>query len=242
MIEQEWWNDGRIINPLKEVLPKGFSLFTDYEGFIRFDRHEDNRLLSIGLGQVMKGTFSPNWIQSFITFYPIEDILEQKFKKSRDMRDGVTLKTRNHGLIFHQEQGKGIYEHLPIVLDTDDAIQRAQLLIVKFIEEYSTPFFDYWKDIRCFLPFLENEDGIRLNDFFAGYATERKMVIWHLCNHPGSKEYINKTINAWEEFCSDNPEDGISIRQFKNMKRIVKELDQTPPIYEWDEKYLNLPS
>ena len=238
MIEKEWWENKELISFLEDLTPMGFKLVTLHDGTVRFDKVETNRIVSIGLGIVMKKILHPDYIQSYISFFDIDGLIEPKLLKSLNIFDSYTLRSRNHGLIFNLEEGKGINEILPIELVNEEAFIQAKQLIQTYINTYPKPFFDYWTDIRCFLPFIETADGRKLNDYFTGYPTERKMIIWHLCNHPKSKEFTNETLKSWEEYSEANPNDAIFKRWTKNMQRIVKVLSKTPPLYEWDDSYL----
>jgi hypothetical protein len=185
----------------------------------------------------------PDYIQSYISFFDIDSIIEPKFLKTRNVFDSYTLRSRNHGLIFNKEEGKGINEHFPIELINKEAFDNAKQLIQNYIDTYPKPFFDYWTDIRCFLPFIETDD-IRYvaNTVFAGYGMKKKMIIWKLCNHPKYEAFKSERVQIYEKSIEKAPNDKGLQQEFKDLLKFLKRLNATPPLYDWDDSYLKLPS
>ena len=71
-----------------------------------------------------------------------------------------------------------------------------------------------------------------------GKGENRKLIIWKLCNHPKYEFLQNEIFKSYEDYLKSNPNDNYEKRAFKEFKNIVKRLEKTSPLYDWDENYL----
>jgi hypothetical protein len=228
----------KILKLLENILPEGFEIYNNFRNGIRLDKKQERRIISIGLGDLLNKAQLTDSIQCFISFYDIESILNPNFLKTKDIEDGLTIRTRQHRLIFNLKNDEEIYDFLPLKLHTDESLIFAEKLIKKYIQDYAEPFFNYWNDIRCFLSFIENATLTGLHDYFAGYAIEKKLIIWHLCSHPKFNLYSKERRYAYENYLKDNPNDNARQKEYKELLKLLKRLEKISPLYKWDESYL----
>ncbi len=226
----------KIINALEEIVPEGFKILIS-RGFVSFDKHESYRVISISLGDLSRDSCSYG-PQDFISFYEIENILSPKFLKSKDKNDGVTIRTREYQLMFDIENPDDYFKNFPLELTNDQNIEKFKELVKAYIVQYSYPFFDYWTDWRLFLPFIENATLTGLHDCFAGYAIEKKLIIWKLCSHPKFELYKQERKEAYENYLSQNANDKDRLKEYKDLMNLLNKLEKIKPMYEWDDKYL----
>ncbi len=229
--------DLKLINVLEEILPKDFQIVIRNNKIVYFEKVETERVISIGLGDLSWNTclYGP---QDFISFYAIENILSKK----RNIYENVTIRTRNHSLIFNlqYENGiSGIHNFFPLELTNDQNIEKFKELVKAYIVQYSYPFFDYWTDWRLFLPFIETDDiGYVANTVFAGYGMKKKMIIWKLCNHPKYDVFVNERLLIYDKFMAESPNDISLKKEYNELLTFLKKLEKIKPMYEWDDKYL----
>jgi hypothetical protein len=228
--------DLKLLNVLEEILPNGFQIIIKNNKIVYFEKAETERLISIGLGDLSYNTcqYGP---QDFISFYAIENVLSKK----RNLDESLTIRTRNHSLIFNLqfENGiSGIHNFFPLKLTNDENIVKFKELVKAYIVQYSNPFFEYWSDWRLFLPFIENATLTGLHDYFAGYAIEKKLIIWKLCHHPKFEQYKEERKGVYENHLSQNPNDKVLQKEYKELMNLLNKLDKIKPLYDWDDKYL----
>lgn len=226
-----------LLEELKMITPNGYSLKSNYQGYAKFELESNFGINTIGLGDILNGSFIG--LKARISFFSIEEILRPAFATDKDTNYSVTLTTDQHGFIFNKAIGVGVYEYLPLELNSPVALETMRSLILRFVEQDALPFFEYWKDIRCFLPFIETSD-IRnvVNNVFAGDALKKKMVIWKLCSHPQFEKLASDRLSIYEQAISDNPNDAPLKKESKAFQSFVKQLQRTEPLYEWDPEYL----
>lgn len=225
-----------ILNNLEKLLPAGFQIEVTGNKYVNFNKIDNGRILVIGFGDIINGDFVG--LSANISFINVESIIHSTFEKNPHYNNGVTLNTRNHGLIFNKTIGEGVYDQLPISLDTVVDLKRACELIQKFINQDAFPFFNYWQDIRDFLPFIETEDNSQVDDIFYGYGFYKKVVIWKLCSHRNFELLTKNMLNIFEKELKYSHGDTFLIKDFNHYNNILKCLEKVKPIYDWDENYL----
>uniref|UniRef100_UPI002605A206 hypothetical protein n=1 Tax=Flavobacterium sp. TaxID=239 RepID=UPI002605A206 len=147
----------------KEILPTCFSILLLEEKYIEAISVFENKANSIYLGnieiQLLKN------ILAGIEFSEIEIILDSKYKIGQG-NSTINININKH--LFNHKIGESILNQLPVSLDNEADIDKACQLIQQYIEQEAIPFFNYWQDIRDFLPFLETKDNGFIADLFSG--------------------------------------------------------------------------
>lgn len=226
-------NTSTIIECIEKVIPNGYQIQINKGTYLNFVKVENDRIIVIGFGSIITGIFKG--VRADISFISVESIIHKEFAKKLDTNYGVTIHTRQHGLIFNKTIGEEVYNHLPIPLETEADLARACELVQTFIQQDTLPFFNYWQDIRDFLPFLETDDlRYVANTVFAGYGPEKKLVIWKLCNHPRYEEHAKFMYERIKEGLKAEPKN----ESYKGLIKLIEKLEKVKPIYDWDDSYL----
>lgn len=217
----------------KEILPDNFTITLLEEKYINAISVSENKTNSLYMGnieiQLLKN------IVASIEFKEIEIILDTKYKIGLG-NSTINININKH--LFNHTVGEGILDKLPIAIDTEEGINSACQLIQQYIEQEATPFFNYWHDIRDFLPFLETDEISSLSDMFSGDALFKKIIIWKLCSHPQYSEFTTKKTAALTQRLNDIPNDKFFKNNYNRYLKILKTLEKTKPLYEWDYSYL----
>lgn len=230
----------QILEIIKEVVPAGFQIIF-FNSEPRIEKLESNRLLSISLGYLYNdiAEYKP---YSYIAFLDVEDIYTPKFIKSRDIANNMTVNPEyvNSPLPSNKGKVKHLFQHFPLSLDTPENLALYKSILQEYIQVYSLPFFDYWADFRLLLPYIETDDGLYVHYVFAGGGFEKKFICWKLCNHPKLESFIEERTNIFENAIAEQPNDIGLKKDFEGFKKFLNRLSKVKPIYEWDDKYLEL--
>lgn len=217
----------------KEILPTCFSILLLEEKYIEAISVFENKANSIYLGnieiQLLKN------ILAGIEFSEIEIILDSKYKIGQG-NSTINININKH--LFNHKIGESILNQLPVSLDNEADIDKACQLIQQYIEQEAIPFFNYWQDIRDFLPFLETKDNGFIADLFSGDGFYKKVIIWKLCSHPCYYNLIEEMLGIFKLELEETPNDKLLKKDYDKYLKIIKTLEKTKPLYEWDEKYL----
>jgi hypothetical protein len=225
-----------IITRFTSLFANDYKFEISQSGYYNFFNDKHGRILYYTLGDLKKQGLTG--IGCGISIKCLEEIIHPLFKESPHYNIGDTIGLREYSLIFNKNIGEGVYEYLPISLDTEENVEMACSLIYKFINQDAEPFFNYWKDIRDFLPFLETDDSMQIHSYFSGYGMEKKIVIWYLCNHPNFTKFIKDLIDSYIQYLNENPSDPWSKKDFKRLQSLLKRLEAVKPLYEWSDSYL----
>ena len=134
--------------------------------------------------------------------------------------------------------GEDILSQLPISLDTEASVDKACEFIQQYIEQEAIRFFNYWQDIRDFLPFLETKDNGFIADLFSKDGFYKKVIIWKLYSHPGYDELVKEMLDIFEQELKESPKDKFLKKDYDKYIKILKTLENTKPLYSWDDSYL----
>lgn len=222
-----------IIEKFEKILPNNFTVKLIEHFYIKGFWENEKVLKGIFLGSI-DDMLTTNIIAS-IEFKEIEIILDTKYKIGQG-NSTINININKH--LFNHTIGEGILEKLPIALDTVEGVDNACSLIQTYIEQEALPFFNYWQDIRDFIPFLETDDINFLSNIFAGDALFKKIIIWKLCSHPQYNEFITKKTVALAKRLNEIPNDKFFKNSYNRFLKLLKTLEKTKPLYEWDETYL----
>lgn len=176
---------------------------------------------------------------SFIRIDLVETIINPKLKKQIDFGNHPTVTIQNIESIFNTPIKQGIRENLIFDIHTEDDIRKALRMVDRFVYQDALPFFDYWQDVRDFLPFIET-DNIRIvaNDVFSGDGMKMKMIIWWLCQHPRYEAFKKERLEVYEKILKEDPSNTSEEKEYKNLLKFLKRLEKVTPTYDWDENYL----
>lgn len=221
-----------IIKKLDKILINNFSVKLIENKYLKGFLETEKIIKGIFLGSI-DDLLTTNIIAS-INFKEIENILYP----NEDQFSITTINININKHLFSHKVGESILSQLPISLDTEAGIDKACQLIQHYIKQEALPFFNYWKDIRDFLPFLETDDISLLSDIFSGDALFKKIIIWKLCSHPDFNEFTEKKTNQLTKRLHEIPKDKSFKKNYDRYIKILKTLEKTKPLYEWDEKYL----
>ncbi|QYS89496.1 hypothetical protein [Flavobacterium davisii] len=229
-----------ILDKLVRELPNGFELAMTEElstKMISFKKNDASVVYSIQnvtLNDRVYNNFLGN-ILGKVIFKEVEYILFPKYKVGDN---NPTIDYYGHQKIFNIPKDEGIFSKLPIEYKTEEDIDKGCALITKYINEIAIPFFNYWQDIRDFLPFLETNDNGFIADLFSGDGFYKKVIIWKLCSHPRYNELIEEMLEIFNVELKEAPKDKLLKKDYDRYIKIIKTLEKTKPLYEWDEKYL----
>ncbi len=108
----------------------------------------------------------------------------------------------------------------------------------QFWSDSAKPFFDKFQDFRNILPYIESFDVQEYSKFIEpGSCTERKLILWRLCNHPKLDEFYDYSIDELNSLQAINPNPDIA-RRILILKECGLLLKRIEPMYDWDQNYL----
>lgn len=217
---------------IKNNTPSSFQFQKDSNGYCRYFKDDENLQLVVGLGSFLLGEFKG--IRASIYFNQIEKILDNNCKIG-ETNPTIDINVNKH--LFNSSVGKGIIDQLPISLANEEGIDKACELIKQYITQNAIPFFNYWQDIRDFLPFLETTQ-IPLHNLFTGDPLLKKIIIWRLCSHPKYDILIEEKSNLLLKASLAKTKDKMFQKNYKKYLNLIKILENTKPLYEWDDTYL----
>lgn len=225
----------KIVEMLEGIIPSEFTLEIDDDGYASFKKEETDRLMAVGLGSILKGTF--RGIGGSVSFFHVEKILRPSFIKDKDYNYSTTITTKEHCFLRGISRNEFIYSNLPLTIDSDAALEKARVLIRQFIEQDALPFFSYWSDIRKFLPYLETEDIVVVaNDVFYNEGMKKKLIVWWLCGHPNFEKFKRERLAVYEDEMQTL--DAYDHRSYKSLLTTIKRLEKEKPLYAWDSSWL----
>ena len=155
----------------------------------RIEKKVEDRVLTIGVGDLLE--MKIHSIGYHIMFASIESLI-QNIEDDWNHNWNPTVKQYIHSSLTGHEFGKGIYgSKVPLSISNEDDLFNASELITQFYRQDALPFFNYWKDIRVFLPWLELEydDLNGLNLVFLRDSVLKKIIIWYLTSHPHYEKF-----------------------------------------------------
>lgn len=221
-----------IIKKFKKILPNNFSVKLIEDIYLKCFLENEKIIKGIFLGSI--DDLSITNIVASINFKEIENILSSK----EDQFSITTINININKHLFNHKVGEDILSQLPISLDTEASVDKACEFIQQYIEQEAIPFFNYWQDIRDFLPFLETKDNGFIADLFSKDGFYKKVIIWKLCSHPGYDELVKKMLDIFEQELKESPKDKFLKKDYDKYIKILKTLENTKPLYSWDDSYL----
>lgn len=222
-----------IIKKFEKILPEKFNLIISKENYISFEKVNNNILNKIYTGNL--NTFCLKNISSSIIFFEIENILNNKYEIGQN---NPTIDIQGNKHIFENKVVEAVLNQLPVDLDNEAGIEKACLLIKQYIQQEALLFFNYWQDIRNFLPFLETKDNGFIADIFCGDGFYKKVIIWKLCSHPKYNELTEEMLDIFIKEIKESPKDKLLKKDYDKYIKILKTLEKTKPLYAWDDSYL----
>ncbi|WP_431244900.1 hypothetical protein ACQ9BO_12160 [Flavobacterium sp. P21] len=216
-----------------QILPDNFNILILEEKYIEAISIADNKVNALYLGNIE--IYLLKNILASIEFNDVEKILDPKYKIGQG-NSTINININKH--LFNHNVGEGILNQLPANLDTESGVEKACHLMRQYIQQEALPFFNYWQDIRDFLPFLESDDINFISDIFYSDALFKKIIIWKLCSHPQYNNFTDKKTEQLTKRLLEIPKDKSFKKNYDRYIKILKTLEKTKPLYEWDEKYL----
>jgi len=222
-----------IFKKYQKIIPEKFSLTLTENRYIKSFKEDNDLIYDLFLGSIddMKLTN----ISTSLVFKKIEQIINPNFILGYN---NPTIKIDTNRFLFKTSIGKNTLSLLPISIATKEGVTQACELIKQYIEQDAMPFFNHWRDIRDFLPYLEIDDINFLADLFCGDAFYKKAIIWKLCSHPKYRELTEKMIESFKQELIEGPNDNLLKKDYAHYFKILNTLEKTEPMYEWNEKYL----
>ena len=176
-------------------------------------------------------------IKNITTFFN-DQTVQSFFKSEYDKYSNYTIDDTCMQHLFDNAIDMRMLNQLPISLVDEEDVDKACELIKLYITQNAIPFFNYWQDIRDFLPFLETDDNGVIANIFSGDGFSKKVIIWKLCSHPNYELLTNGMLKMFAQEIEDSPNDKLLKKDYKKYLNLIKVLENTKPLYEWDEAYL----
>ena len=107
-----------------------------------------------------------------------------------------------------------------------------------FWKNSAKPFFNELQDFRNILPYIESFDLHEYSKFIKpGSCTERKLIIWRLCNHPRLEDFYNYAMDDLkvQQSTISNPD---LERRILILNECGNLLNKIEPIYDWNDNLL----
>lgn len=221
-----------IIKKFEKMLPNNFFIKLMEDAYLKGFFEDGKIIKGIFLGSI-DDLLTTNIIAS-INFKEIENILHPH----EDQFSITTINININKHLFNHKIRESTLNQLPVSLDNEADIDKACQLIQQYIEQEAIPFFNYWQDIRDFLPFLETKSNGFIADLFSGDGFYKKVIIWKLCSHPGYNELIEEMFEIFMQELKESPKDKLLKKDYDKYIKIIKTLEKTKSLYEWDKKYL----
>jgi hypothetical protein len=223
---------------------KDIECLEEYDYFISSGRYptfrkiEGDRVLTIGVGDLAE--MKIHSIGCHIIFASIESVIQNIDQEwNKDWKP--TIKQYIHTSLTGHEFGKGIYDLiLPLsVMDEDDLIKGNEL-VSQFYKQDALPFFNYWKDIRVLLPWLEldYDDFAGMNKVFLQDSVLKKLIVWYLTSHPYYEDFVEYHESRLEEILAKQSKNLIVKKGLKRLREVRTKIELTKPIYQWSPEYL----
>ncbi|WP_456315326.1 hypothetical protein [Pseudomonas shirazensis] len=221
-----------IIKKFEKTLPNNFSVKLIEDIYIKGFLENEKIIKGIFLGSI--NDLSTTNIVASINFKEIENIISS----NEDKFSITTINININKHLFNHKMEEDILSQLPISLDTEASVDRACEFVKQYIKQEAIPFFNYWQDIRNFLPFLETKDNGFIADLFSKDGFYKKVIIWKLCSHPGYEKLIDEMLDIFAEELKESPKDKFLKKDYDKYIKILKILEKTKPLYSWDDSYL----
>lgn len=221
------------MNKFELIKLNGFELRMVENRYPIFYKQDGKRVLLIGGGDVERSSIRN--MECSISFIEIE----QYFPRQGDDYSR-TISLINHNQVLNKSLGKSfVKENLPFEIEQNDAKSLIELFN-SFHSNIAAPFFNKWLDIRSLLPYLElrYDDFLNQNKLFKVHGLLKRMIIWKLCGHPKTEDYIAFHDERFEKILETN-QSKKTIKEINRYKEIRDSLMTIEQTYEWDEKYLD---
>ncbi len=217
----------------------GYSFCTSKEGYLQFVKEDELVFRSVIVGEVDKEEVG---FGASVTFKLIESIVSKK--KIEDWvndRPSSSIRMYNHDKLLGYESFKGFFDE-PINL-SNVPLESLLEMTEKAIKQDLIPFFEYWDNITVLLPWLEIENNdpnraLKLSNLFGSNGLYKKLVVWYLSRHPKYEDYKNFHVERYKQAIVSAPNNKKYKKSFEEFERLVKRLEKTSPLYEWDDSYL----
>lgn len=233
-------NKKNIISVLEEIiLERGFTFLSEENGYFGYRYEDSNRHLSLGGGFA---DFKNNVIQGVslnICFNKLEKVLNPTFETVGDNNAPSHMRPYVHKKITGVPLGEMIFNQFPFELKNESDLSKLKGLIELFWEQDARPFFEYWKDLRAFLPFIETSDISVIAEVLGNRIIEEKMIIWKLCNHPGYSGFVEQRKTLLVNALKLQPNNKDYAVALDNIVSMEEQLVHVEPIYDWDDSYRN---
>lgn len=223
---------------LKDLdLGEGFSLQVFDNGYFEFISNDLNVFRSLGGGY--NGRFrTVKGIGADLFFHELEHRLSAKPLCLNSSNRPVSMTLPNHKSLMGYSLEEGVVGLFPISLNTASDLVQLKLKVEQFWKEEAKPFFEYWSDIRSFLPFLESSNISLWVQVLGKQAIESKMIIWKLCNHSGYQSFVDARKAILEDALEKQPENKRYLEVLESLVSMEKLLSSVDSLYEWDDSYL----
>ncbi len=198
-------------------------------------KNEKNRTLQFGGGDLFKKSF--NGLSCYVTFLNFENLSKPTNTEPEDLDSLVSMRPYIHNKLLPYDFGLNIFDQFPIVIKSIADVNTVSNLIEQFYYQDAKPFFEYWQDIRMFLPFLEEDNEAAIELLGNNYII-RKMTLWKLCNHPKYEEFVSTRISILENVLKEDSENEDYIDVLNTIKAKYRELREIQPDYNWNPDYL----
>lgn len=108
-----------------------------------------------------------------------------------------------------------------------------------YITQDAIPFFDYWTDIRVFLPHIEGPYyDRRITQLLSNWALT-KLYIWYNTSHPEYDDFFEFLIARKKSRIQNEPDRKEELEKALNeILDLDLQLRKSPPLYDWDPAYL----
>jgi len=232
-------NQEVFINHLKNV-----ECFNDYDFFISSNRYPtfrkkvEDRVLTIGVGDLLE--MKIHSIGCHIMFASIESLI-QNIDDDWNLNWSPTVKQYIHSSLTGHEFGKGIYgSRVPLSILNENDLFGVTEILTQFYHQDAMPFFNYWGDIRVFIPWLELDyDDINgLNRVFLRDSVLKKIIVWYLTSHPYYERFAQHHEERLKKKLVMEPNNTVIKKRIKRLKTIRTRLEISDPLYQWNPNYL----
>lgn len=222
-------NQEYVIEAFTSVLPKEYKIKLIEKKYIRAFYIQENLSFSIYLGD-FQDYLVTNLVAS-IEYKVVEELYDTKFKLGKG---NYTINDQLLWTLFDHEISDQLKKSLPISLSTEEGVTQACELIKMYYEQVAVPFFNYFKDVRALLPFIENADLPNLHKTLLSDGIMKKAILWKLCNHSRFMEFKSFIEAIYNEDLAINANDKSALKGLE----FFKQLEDVKPIYNWDDIYL----
>ena len=198
-------------------------------------KNEKNRTLQFGGGDLFKKSF--NGLSCYVTFLNFENLSKPTNTEPEDLDLLVSMRPYIHNQLLPYDFGLNIFDQLPIVIKSIADVNTVSNLIEQFYYQDAKPFFEYWQDIRMFLPFVEEDNEAAIELLGNNYIL-RKMALWKLCDHPRYDKFVTQRVSILDNALQDDPENEDYMSVLKEINIKYEELKNVKSSYEWNPENL----